>query len=162
VAAPAPAAEALAQVSVPGTEIAGVRKGGRVFFQGPVLVKVGEQFSLDVQVDEVANLYSAPLFVGYDAKSLTLVRAEEGSFLKQGGQTTIFTTSDDSERNQLIVGYKQGVGGKGASGSGTLFRLVFRAKTGGKAVLDLNKINFRDPGGNRLAIDRSDLTVEIR
>ena len=162
VAAPAPAGEGLAQVSVPGTEIAGVRKGGRVFFQGPVLVKVGEQFSLDVQVDEVENLYSAPLFVGYDAKSLTLVRAEEGSFLKQGGQTTIFTTSDDSERNQLIVGYKQGVGGKGASGSGTLFRLVFRAKAGGKAVLDLNKINFRDPGGNRLAIDRSDLTVEIR
>lgn len=159
---PAPTAEALAQVSVPGTEIAGVRKSGRVFFQGPVLVKVGEQFSLDVQVDEVDNLYSAPLFVGYDAKSLSLVRAEEGSFLKQGGQTTIFTTSDDSERNQLIVGYKQGVGGKGASGSGTLFRLVFRAKAAGKAVLDLNKINFRDPGGNRLSIDRSDLTVEIR
>ena len=162
VAPAAPAAEGLAQVSIPGTEIAGVRKGGRVFFQGPVLVKVGEQFSLDVQVDEVDNLYSAPLFVGYDAKSLTLVRAEEGSFLKQGGQTTIFTTSDDSERNQLIVGYKQGVGGKGASGSGTLFRLVFRATAAGKAVLDLNKINFRDPGGNRLYIDRSGLTVEIR
>lgn len=159
---PAQAVEGLAQVSVPGTEIAGVRKGGRVFFQGPVLVKVGEQFSLDVQVDEVENLYSAPLFVGYEATSLTLVRAEEGSFLKQGGQTTIFTTSDDSERNQLIVGYKQGVGGKGASGSGTLFRLVFRAKAAGKAVLDLNKINFRDPGGNRLSIDRSGLTVEIR
>lgn len=162
VAPPAPAGEGLAQVAVPGSEIAGVRKGGRVFFQGPLLVKVGEQFSLDVQVDEVENLYSAPLFVGYDAKSLTLVRAEEGSFLKQGGQTTIFTTSDDSERNQLIVGYKQGVGGKGASGSGTLFRLVFRAKAAGKAVLDLNKINFRDPGGNRLSIDRSDLTVEVR
>ncbi|MHB1397589.1 MAG: secretin N-terminal domain-containing protein [Trichloromonadaceae bacterium] len=162
VAPPAPAAEGLAQVSVPGTEIAGVRKGGRVFFQGPVLVKVGEQFSLDVQVDEVENLYSAPLFVGYDGTSLTLVRAEEGSFLKQGGQTTIFTTSNDSERNQLIVGYKQGVGGKGASGSGTLFRLVFRATAAGKAVLDLNKINFRDPGGNRLSIDRSGLTVEIR
>jgi len=162
VAPPAPAVEGLAQVSVPGSEIAGVRKSGRVFFQGPLLVKTGEQFSLDVQVDEVENLYSAPLFVGYDAKSLTLVRTEEGSFLKQGGQTTIFTTSDDAERNQLIVGYKQGVGGKGASGSGSLFRLVFRAKAAGKAVLDLNKINFRDPSGNRLSIDRSDLTVEIR
>lgn len=162
VAPPAPAVEGLAQVSVPGSEIAGVRKSGRVFFQGPLLVKTGEQFSLDVQVDEVENLYSAPLFVGYDAKSLTLVRTEEGSFLKQGGQTTIFTTSDDAERNQLIVGYKQGVGGKGASGSGSLFRLVFRAKAAGKALLDLNKINFRDPSGNRLSIDRSDLTVEIR
>lgn len=162
VAPPAPAVEGLAQVSVPGREIAGVRKGGRVFFQGPLLVKVGEQFSVDVQVDEVEQLYSAPLFVGYDSKNLTLVRAEEGSFLKQGGQTTIFTTSDDSERNQLIVGYKQGVGGKGASGSGNLFRLVFRAKAPGKAVMDLNKINFRDPSGNRLSIERSDLTVEIR
>lgn len=159
---PAPAAEPVAQVAIPGSEIAGVAKGGRVFFQGPQLVKVGEQFTLEVQVDEVENLYSAPLFVGYDALSLSLVRAEEGSFLKQGGQTTIFTTSDDAERNQLIVGYKQGVGGKGASGSGTLFRLVFRAKAAGKAVMDLNKINFRDPGGNRLSIDRSGLTVEIR
>lgn len=159
---PAPAAEPVAQVTIPGSEIAGVAKGGRVFFQGPQLVKVGEQFTLEVQVDEVENLYSAPLFVGYDAQSLSLVRAEEGSFLKQGGQTTIFTTSDDAERNQLIVGYKQGVGGKGASGSGTLFRLVFRAKAAGKAVMDLNKINFRDPGGNRLSIDRSGLTVEIR
>lgn len=159
---PSPAAEAVAQVAIPGSEIAGVAKGGRVFFQGPQLVKVGEQFTLDVQVDEVEQLYSAPLFVGYDAQSLSLVRAEEGSFLKQGGQTTIFTTSDDAERNQLIVGYKQGVGGKGASGSGTLFRLVFRAKAAGKAVMDLNKINFRDPSGNRLSIDRSGLTVEIR
>lgn len=157
-----PALEPVAQVAIPGTEIAGVAKGGRVFFQGPQLVKVGEQFTLEVQVDEVEQLYSAPLFVGYDAKSLSLVRAEEGNFLKQGGQTTIFTTSDDAERNQLIVGYKQGVGGKGASGSGTLFRLVFRAKAAGKAVMDLNKVNFRDPSGNRLSIDRSALTVEIR
>ncbi len=154
--------EGLAQVQIPSNEIVGVRKGGRVFFQGPSLVKVGEQFSLEVQVDEVENLYSAPLFVGYDATSLSLVRAEEGSFLRQGGQTTIFTTSDDAERNQLIVGYKQGVGGKGANGAGTLFRLVFRAKAPGKAQLDLNKINFRDPGGNRLSIDRAGLTVEVR
>ena len=160
--APVPGGEPVAQVAIPGTEIAGVRKGGRVFFQGPQLVKVGEQFTLEVQVDEVEQLYSAPLFVGYDANSLSLVRAEEGSFLKQGGQSTIFTTSDDAERNQLIVGYKQGVGGKGASGSGTLFRLVFRAKAAGKAEMDLNKINFRDPGGNRLSIDRSGLTVEVR
>jgi len=157
---PTPAVEPVPTVVVPPLEIPPPER--RVFLAGPEAVKNGEEFAVAVNVDGMQQLYSAPLFVGYDAGRLEFVRAEEGDFLKQGGSATIFTTSAMREKGQLIVGHKQGVGGSGASGSGTLFRLFFRAKAAGQARLDLDRINFRDPAGNRLTVSAAGLALEVR
>jgi general secretion pathway protein D len=134
----------------------------RAFLTGPSLLTAGETFSLDVVVDEVENLYSAPLFVSYDPQRFGFVRAEEGDFLKAGGQPTIFTSSVNREQGQLIIGYKQGPGGRGASGGGTLFRLFFEAKSPGAGAIRLERLNFRDPAGNLLPVQPAGITVEVR
>ncbi|BCR05764.1 type II secretion system protein [Desulfuromonas versatilis] len=158
-AVPAPA---VPQVVVPAIEVPAAGGKARVYMSGPQQVPVGQEFTLAIEVAEVEGLYSAPLFVNYDAAKAEFIRAEEGSFLGQGGRPTIFTSSANPERGQLIIGYKQGLGGQGASGGGTLARLVFRAKGAGTALLNLDRINFRSPAGQRLSVDRSGLAVEIR
>ena len=114
---------------------------------------VGQEFTLAVQVTGIERLYSAPLFVNYDPALLDFVDAKEGTFLGQSGQTTVFSYSPNPTAGQVVVGYKQGVGGQGASGDGSLFTLRFRAKAAGAAKVELNRVNFRDPAGTRLPVE---------
>jgi general secretion pathway protein D len=158
---PAMEEEGVESVELPPAEIPSASQP-RVFLTGPSLVNAGETFSLDVVVDEVKNLYSVPLFVAYDPQRFEFVRAEEGDFLKADGQSTIFTSSANREQGQLIIGYKQGAGGRGASGAGTLFRLFFEAQAAGAGTVRLERLNFRDPAGNRLPVQPAGIAVEVR
>lgn len=133
-----------------------------VSLSGPAAVDVGQEVVLEAMVQEITGLYSAPLFVRFDSQKLSFVRAEEGDFLKAGGQSTLFTSSVNQEKGELIVGYKQGLGGSGASGSGKLFRLVFKGRAAGSAQVGFDRINFRDPAGNRLVVLPMAQTLEVR
>lgn len=134
----------------------------RVSFTGPAEVGVGQEVVLEAMVQEITGLYSAPLFVRFDSQKLSFVRAEEGDFLKANGQSTLFTSSVNQEKGELIVGYKQGLGGPGATGSGKLFRLVFKGRQAGSAQVGFDRINFRDPAGNRLVVLPMAQTLEVR
>jgi len=131
-------------------------------FNAPEGVDKDQEFSVAVQVKDVESLYSAPLFIKYDPVRLELVSLNEGVFLKQDGQATVFSSSPNRTTGQVIVGYKQGTGGKGASGSGVLFNLNFKALTEGETTLEVNRVNFRNPEGVRLQVAPETVTIEIR
>jgi general secretion pathway protein D len=158
--APVQPLEAGEQVALPHSEVAVVES--RAFLAGPARVEAEAEFAVDVLVEGMQNLYSAPLFIGYDPQMLEFVRAEEGDFLKQGAQTTIFTSSANTAAGKVIVGNKQGAEGSGASGGGKLLHLVFKARAAGVASLGLERLNFRDPNGNRLPVTTAGITVEVR
>ncbi|HAD04433.1 MAG: hypothetical protein A2005_06310 [Desulfuromonadales bacterium GWC2_61_20] len=157
--APAPAAAPLVQLQPFPVPPVG---DGKLALVGATEVKVGEEAILEVTIADGNKLYSAPLFVFFDQAALDFVRAEEGDFLRQGGQPTVFTTSALAGQGQLIVGYKQGVGATGVSGSGTLFRLIFKGKAPGAASVRLDRINFRDQAGQRLKVEAAATTLEVR
>lgn len=148
-------------VSVPPLAIP-PKNPARLLLQGPAQVAPGSEFTVTLAVEGVKGLYSAPMFISYPPKLLEFVRAEEGGFLRQGGETTIFTVVPIPAQGRLIVGFKQGIGGHGASGKGTLMHLVFRAKGPGKATLKPQRINFRNPQGERLSLGVQGLTLEVR
>ncbi len=154
--------EAVRQVTIPSSPVSPPGEGGRLYFSGPSLVNVGDEFSLEVMVDEVSGLYSAPMFVSFDPDLLEFVRAEESAFLKQGDQATVFTASTDQIKGQMIVGHKQSLGGGGATGSGSLFRLVFRAEKAGKGNLQFERVNFRNPAGRRIRPESAGFDIEVR
>ncbi len=160
--APADEGEQVARIDVPPAEISAPVAAAKLFATGTKLVKVGDEFTVELQVAEVENLYSAPLFVNYDPALLDFVRADEGDFLRAPGQSTVFTSSPNRSRGELIIGNKQGAGGQGASGSGALARIVFRAKQPGSAVIRPNRVNFRDPAGERMAVEVEQFAVEIQ
>ena len=134
-----------------------------VFVSGPTRVKTGETVTFEVDVHDVTHLFSAPLFLTFNPKILEFVKAEEGDFLQQGGQTTVFAISPDQAGGQVIIGNKQSPGGAGASGSGTLYRVTFKAKSPGSTMLALDRVNFQDPAGNRqqVTVERT-MPVEVQ
>ncbi|MDH3998866.1 MAG: cohesin domain-containing protein [Desulfuromonadales bacterium] len=128
----------------------------------PQSVDIGAELSVKIEVKGIERLYSAPLFVTYDPALLQLVNVREGSFLKQEGETTVFSSSPNRATGQVIVGYKQGSGGLGVSGSGELFSLNFKAKATGSAKVETNRVNFRDPDGVRIQVISEKTIIEIR
>ena len=132
-----------------------------ITFSGPLRVQQGEEFAVAVQVKGVEQLYSAPLFVKYDPAVLELVSLNEGTFLRQDGQPTVFSSSPNRTTGQVIVGYKQGTGGKGVSGEGDLFNLNFRSIAAGETKLEINRVNFRNPEGVRLQVVPEAVVIEV-
>ncbi|WP_432821062.1 secretin N-terminal domain-containing protein [Trichloromonas sp.] len=160
--APVQPAERIEQVTMAPPALPQVAQRARIYFSGSGLVNVNKEFVLEAMVDEVADLYSAPLFVRFDPQLLTFVRAEEGEFLRQGGQSTLFTTSVNNDKGELIVGHKQGLGGAGVTGGGKLFRLVFKGRSAGQTQVGFDRVNFRNPAGNRLVVLPMSFTLEVR
>jgi general secretion pathway protein D len=133
-----------------------------ISFSAPEQTEQGQEFSVAVLVSGVEQLYSAPLFISYDPAALELVSINEGDFLKQAGQTTIFSHSPNQATGQIIVGYKQGPGGTGASGSGTLFNAIFKPVAAGETELKINRVNFRNPEGARLPVVPEAIVIEVQ
>lgn len=148
--------------TLPENNIVAPKAVPKVFLSGSQLVKVGEEFMVELQVGEIEKLSSAPLFVNYDQHLLEYVRTEEGDFLKQTGQSTIFTSSPNPGRGEVIFGSKQGVGSAGANGSGALARIYFKAIASGTAVIRPNRVNFRSSAGTRLKTQVEPFQVEIQ
>ena len=130
-------------------------------FAAPTEASLGEEFAVTVKVRGVEQLYSAPLFVSYDPAILELLNISEGTFLKQAGQPTVFSSSPNRTTGQIIVGYKQGTGGTGATGSGDLFTLNFKPLAAGQTKLEVNRVNFRNPEGVRLQVVPETVTIEV-
>ena len=131
-------------------------------FSGPQTIAVGAEVTLEVRIDGAGLLHSAPLFVNYDPALLEFIDAQEGPFLRQSGQPTVFSYSPNPATGQVVVGSKLDSGSAGASGNGTLFSLRFRGKAPGTAKLELNRINFSDPAGKRLAVEPAFTDIVIR
>lgn len=133
-----------------------------VFIKGAELVKVGEPFSLTFHVGEIKDLFSAPMYVQYDKEVFEFISATEGDFLKQGVSPTIFTHTALEGSGRIIVGLKQGAGGKGLSGGGDLFIMNFKALAVGTGVIEPTRTNFRNPRGVRLKVETDGLTIEAQ
>lgn len=129
---------------------------------GPRAAELDQEFALEVQVSDINSLYSAPLFVNYDPVRLGVLAVEEGGFLEKSGQSAVFTSSVKPGAGQILVGYTQENGGQGSTGSGHLFTLRFKAQATGSALVELNRINFRDPQGSRLMVEPVAARIEIR
>ncbi len=154
-------AVAVAEVSIPQQPQPAAITKPRVYAQSPRLVKPGETFSVTFFVDQVESLFSAPLYVQYNTQAFEFIGATEGSFLKQGASPTIFTHTALDSSGRIIVGLKQGAGGRGVSGSGELFSMQFKALTPGGGEIAPTRTNFRNPRGERLRTDSAGVTVEI-
>ncbi len=146
---------------IPEKELVGQVSKPMIFVEGAQLVNTGDEFTLFFHVEEIADLFSAPLYVQYDTALFEFVGATAGSFLNQGEASTIFTHTVLNQGGRIIVGLKQGAAGQGVSGGGELFSMQFRAKAPGKAEIIPTRTNFRNARGERLLVDTFGLMVEV-
>jgi general secretion pathway protein D len=119
-----PAAAAI-PVAVPTSPDAGAQSGAQLKWEGAQQLKVGDTFTLQLEMQSGQPVTSLPLAITYDDTILQPSGVTEGNFLKQGGAQTSFTSKIDAGGQILITGTRNDKGG--ATGSGNFASINFRS-----------------------------------
>lgn len=128
----------------------------------PAAVAPGRQFNAEIRIAGASDLSRTPFKLAFDPAVLEFIGALEGNFLKQGGARTDFRTSLDRQSGTLEVIMGRSAGGSGASGSGTLATIIFKARKPGYAGLGLQNATFATSKGAPVEVTPYSSAVEIR
>jgi general secretion pathway protein D len=121
-----PAANSTAAATPPPAAVSASPEGGaQLRWEGAQQLKVGDTFTLQLAMQSGQPVTSLPLAITYDETVLQPSGVTEGSFLKQGGAQTSFTSKIDPDGQILITGTRNDKGG--ATGSGNFASINFRS-----------------------------------
>ncbi len=97
----------------------------------PETVKVGEVFTLqlELQTDQLMN--SLPLAMSFDANAVQILSVSEGDFFKRGNAQTVFTSRIDPT-GQILMTMSRNA--EPVSGTGVLFSINAKALTPAQSV----------------------------
>ncbi|AME28735.1 general secretion pathway protein GspD (plasmid) [Burkholderia sp. PAMC 26561] len=99
-------------------------------WRGPLQVKTGDTFRVDLDMKPTQPLASLPMVIGYDPKQVEVLDVKEGPFLSQGGVATLFTQRVDRSVGQIYVTDARNSDLKAATGAtatATALSLTFKA-----------------------------------
>jgi hypothetical protein len=109
----------------------------------PVLTTAGpsDSFFLDINIGDVQDLFGFQFDVFYDPAILAANSIAEAGFLSAAGETFFIPGTIDNVAGTIAFNAGALIGNiPGVSGSGTLARLNFTAKSAGMSVVDLSNL----------------------
>jgi general secretion pathway protein D len=133
-----------------------------VFDPPNVIQPAGSTFAVNVLLNGAQNVYSVPLQVSYDPKTLQVVNVSNGGFLSQDGQAVALVHRDDDASGTLQITATRPPGSGGISGQGAVVTLTFLAKGSGQSTLTISKGGARDPGMQALTVAGAVATVTVQ
>jgi general secretion pathway protein D len=137
--------------------------GTLVSFDPPTVNQAtGSTFSVNVSLAGASNVYSVPLQISYDPKTLALVNVSNGQFLSRDGQAVALVHRDDAQTGQLQVTATRPPGSGGVSGDGVVFTLTFMARSPGQSTINVARGTVRDPNMSATQVNGSQAVVTVR
>jgi hypothetical protein len=132
------------------------------FDQSSLTVNSGQSFSLDVTISGVSDLADYEFDIGYQPTILKVLSVQEGPFLATAGPTLYIpgTISNSSGQVSSIADGIQG-SGKGASGSGTLVKVNFKAIGQGMSNVTLFDVTLLDHNLSGITAQTVDSQVTV-
>ncbi len=118
--------------------------------------------TVDLQIDNVAELFSAPMRIKYDNKVLKLVEVQRGPFLGSDGQQITFSDSKAEDIGTAIINMNRVAGAGGISGSGVLLTLKFQAIGPGVSPVRFEEVTLRDARLETIAVTPPAVAVTVK
>ncbi|WP_394766631.1 cohesin domain-containing protein [uncultured Paludibaculum sp.] len=125
-------------------------------------VNAAENFTVTLQVDNVTDLFTAPMRVKYDNKVVKLVEVNKGDFMGGDGQQVTFSESKVDAQGLAIINMNRLPGAGGISGSGTLLTLKFTAVASGSTEISLTDLTMRDARLQSISVTPPVTTVTVK
>lgn len=134
---------------------------------------VGSQVVVQIRIRGASDVGSVPFTLQFDPAILEFdgAASTEGDFLRKDGAQTIFLASpvageggaeeNAHSRASIAVGLSR-LGTSGATGRGTLCRLVFRAKKAGATTLEFSRARVLDTVAGPLSSRFTGARVEVQ
>ncbi|WP_256621397.1 cohesin domain-containing protein [Methanolobus chelungpuianus] len=135
------------------TATAGAEATIRIFPESARVSETGN-FSVEVFIEPGASVSGAEFTLTYDPSLLEVTRVSEGSFLKQSGEQTIFSSGIIDNTNGTVSGvYGLMLGRERILGAGTFASIEFTAL--GKediALIELRDVTVTNSTGAKLPV----------
>jgi general secretion pathway protein D len=122
---------------------------------------VGSTFAVNVTMNGAQNVYSVPVQVSYDPKTLQVVNVSNGGLLSSDGQAVALVNRDDNTTGTLQVTATRPPGSGGVSGQGTIFTLTFLAKAAGNSTLAITRGGARDASNQAIPVSTAQGTISV-
>lgn len=135
-AGPQPPAAGLPVPGAPSDAAAPARPAVSLRLQGPDQARVGEVFTVALEMDSNSPVRGLPLHLKYSAPQLEVLEVEEGEFFKSDRMATGFTKSVDAAAGTVRVGVLRNQA-KGVTGQGPVVRMRFKVLKPGAAEVSL-------------------------
>jgi general secretion pathway protein D len=157
--APATAAGALgAATTVPsGTKSAQIR-----FEPHSLALKVGQQQTIGVVVENVNDLFSIPFLLQYNPAIINIVEVQHGGFLSGGTQEIAIVQHDDKEHGQTIISATRQPNTAGVSGTGTIMGIVVKGIAPGASNLSIVQVNAKDSQQKPIPLVTGEAAIQVQ
>jgi general secretion pathway protein D len=150
--APAPAANA-----AQGGQSAQMR-----FEPRTLSLKVGQQSTVGVVVDNVNDLFSVPFLLQYNPAVISVEEIQHGGFLQGGNQEIAIVTNINKEKGQAIISATRQPNTVGVSGTGTIMGIVVKAIGPGASNLSIVQVNAKDSQQKPIPLVTSEATLQVQ
>jgi general secretion pathway protein D len=134
------------------------------FMMDPPTVNVeqGKTFAMNVLISGAQNVYSVPVQMAFDPKTLQVVNISNGGFLSQDGQAVALVHREDIDAGTIQVNATRPPGSQGVAGQGTVFTLTFMAKGSGRSMVTITQGGAKDPGMQAIAVSPAQAAITIQ
>ncbi len=133
----------------PGTEYT-VTNTGVEYTITPATIHRDETFTLDIHARNVSDLMGYQFDIVFDPNILEAVDVTEGGFLKTGAATFFQGGSINNSSGQITGLTAARLSTQGVSGTGTLVKVRFKAKSSGESEVTLGNLQFVSLGGDTI------------
>ena len=122
----------------------------------------GEVVTLDVMAQSSSPVVDAPLHLTFDPNVFEFVDGVPGDFLTQAGSSVVFLADGRSRPGDVAIAAGRVTREPGASGSGLLCRVRFRAVGAGTTAVSVGQAKAWGAAGEALTVRSAGTTVVVR
>ncbi len=122
----------------------------------------GSTFAMNVLITGAQNVYSVPVQLSYDPKTLQVINVSNGGFLSQDGQAVAIVHRDDASTGTIQVSATRPPGSAGVAGQGIVFTLTFVAKASGRSMVTITQGGARDPSMQSIAVSPAQAAITVQ
>ena len=125
-------------------------------------IHLGDTFTLDIRADNVSDLAGWQFDVTFGPAVLEAVEVSEGDFLKTDGGSTFFQRGRIDNASGKITGLSAArLSDNGATGSGSLLQVRFKAKSESETELALENFEFGSITGEIISAGPLEIRITV-
>jgi general secretion pathway protein D len=138
-------------------------KGAQIRFEPHSLaLKVGQQQTIGIVVENVNDLFSIPFLLQYNPAIISIVEVQHGGFLSGGTQEIAIVEHDDKEHGQTIISATRQPNTAGVSGTGTIMGIVVKGIAPGASNLSIVQVNAKDSQQKPIPLVTGEAAVQVQ
>ena len=145
----------------PGTEYT-VENPGIGYTFSPTPIHPGDTFTLDISAKNIFDMAGWQFDIVFDPTALETIDVSEGDFLKMDGSSTFFQGGTIDNVAGKIGGLSAArFSLQGASGTGVLLQVTFKAKSAGETELTLQNLEFAAVTGQHIPVGPQQISITV-